>query len=92
MYERFEKGNGVEKRTFARAELEQFIYDTIVRTLGQTKGASLTNEVDLFAFGVDSLQGTRIRNTLQQSLELGDKKLGQNVVYEHPSIVKWVSR
>ncbi|KAH7098977.1 L-aminoadipate-semialdehyde dehydrogenase [Auriculariales sp. MPI-PUGE-AT-0066] len=88
VYDRFEKGNGVEKRVLARPELEQFIHETIVKTLGATKGASLTKDVDLFAFGVDSLQGTRIRNTLQQSIELGDKKLGQNVVYEYPSVVK----
>lgn len=78
MYERFEQGSGAEKRSLAGEALEQFVFETIVKTMGPVKGAQLTRDVDLFAFGVDSLQGTRIRNTLQQSLELGERKLGQN--------------
>jgi hypothetical protein len=35
---------------------------------------------------VDSLQAMKIRNVITKSLELGDKTLGQNVVYEHPSV------
>ncbi|EJD50787.1 L-aminoadipate-semialdehyde dehydrogenase [Auricularia subglabra TFB-10046 SS5] len=88
VYERFEKGSGVEKQNLTGDALENFIFDTIVRTMGHIKGSQLTKDIDLFAFGVDSLQGTRIRNTLQQSLELGDKSLGQNVVYEYPSVKK----
>ncbi|KZW00808.1 acetyl-CoA synthetase-like protein [Exidia glandulosa HHB12029] len=88
IYDRFEKGSGVEKQSLSGEALETFIFNTIVKTMGHVKGAQLTRDVDLFAFGVDSLQGTRIRNTLQQSLELGEHKLGQNIVYEYPSVTK----
>lgn len=92
IYQKFEQGSDVEKVTLALPELEQFIFDVITKTLGANKAAKLSKTVDLFAFGVDSLQGTRIRNTLQQRLELGGKSLGQNVVYEHPSVQKSASR
>lgn len=88
IYQKFEQGSDIEKVTLDLPELEQFIFDTITKTLGANKAAKLNNTVDLFAFGVDSLQGTRIRNSLQQRLELSGKTLGQNVVYEHPSVQK----
>ena len=78
VYDRFEQGNQAEKLRLAGPELEQFVFDTIAKTVGTTKASLLTRDIDLFAFGVDSLQGTRIRNTLQKSLDLGDQVLGQN--------------
>ncbi|KAL1669339.1 hypothetical protein GGF50DRAFT_123191 [Schizophyllum commune] len=88
VYDRFEQGSQAEKLRLSGPELEQFVFDTIAKTVGTTKASLLTRDIDLFAFGVDSLQGTRIRNTLQKSLDLGDQVLGQNVVYEHPTVTK----
>lgn len=78
IYTRFERGSEVDKVTLNKDDLEDFILESIQKALGPTKGRGLTKDVDLFAFGVDSLQGTRVRNTLQQRLELGDRTLGQN--------------
>lgn len=78
IYVRFERGSEEEKVTLGREKLEEFVLETIRKALGPVKGRGLTRDVDLFAFGVDSLQGTRVRNTLQQRLELGGKTLGQN--------------
>ncbi|KAL1746963.1 hypothetical protein HDZ31DRAFT_32891 [Schizophyllum fasciatum] len=88
VYERFEQGNQAEKLRLSGPELEQFVFSTIAKTVGTTKAGLLTRDIDLFAFGVDSLQGTRIRNTLQKSLDLGGQVLGQNVVYEFPTVAK----
>ncbi|KAJ3777681.1 L-aminoadipate-semialdehyde dehydrogenase [Lentinula raphanica] len=87
IYFEFEAGpSEQEKLRLSRAELEDHILQTIIRTLGSTKASKLDKQADLFAFGVDSLQGTRVRNILQKELALGDHVLGQNVVYEYPSV------
>ncbi|KAJ3966024.1 L-aminoadipate-semialdehyde dehydrogenase [Lentinula raphanica] len=87
IYAKFEAGHsGQEKLRLSRSELEGHILQTIIRTLGSTKASKLDKQADLFAFGVDSLQGTRVRNILQKELDLGDHVLGQNVVYEYPSV------
>lgn len=87
IYERFEQGNGAAKRNIiSKPELEAFLTDATVTALGEKSSTNLTPSTDLFAYGVDSLQATRVRNVIQKSLELGSATLGQNIVYEHPSI------
>ena len=66
--------------------MEAFLTETVTNALGGKTTASLTPSTDLFSYGVDSLQATRIRNVISKSLELGNTSLGQNIVYEHPSI------
>ncbi|KAK0470220.1 L-aminoadipate-semialdehyde dehydrogenase [Desarmillaria tabescens] len=89
IYARFDRTDvEVEKKTLPREELEAYIFDTIAKALGPSRSAKLDRKIDLFAFGVDSLQATRIRNSLQKELELGTHNLGQTVVYEHPSVEK----
>ncbi|KAJ7623485.1 L-aminoadipate-semialdehyde dehydrogenase [Roridomyces roridus] len=90
VYKRFEaEGDESSKlRLGSKPELEDFIMGAIAQALGPAKAANIDRTVDLFAFGVDSLQGTRIRNVLQRELWLGGSTLGQNVVYEHPSVAK----
>lgn len=88
LYSAFENGNGQAKRVIEeREEMERFLKQTITTALGSgRKGDGLDVDTDLFAYGVDSLQATRVRNVIQKSIELNDRTLGQNVVYEHPSI------
>ncbi|KAJ7493419.1 L-aminoadipate-semialdehyde dehydrogenase [Mycena galericulata] len=89
IYQRFEQeGDEGSKLRLAKPELEDFILNAIVKTLGPTRSANINRKVDLFAFGVDSLQGTRIRNICQKDLFLAGKTLGQNVVYEYPTVEK----
>ncbi|KAI0726890.1 L-aminoadipate-semialdehyde dehydrogenase [Fomitopsis betulina] len=88
IYDRFENGSDTNKLDLPQSELEDFILNAITQTLGSTKAAKLTKTSDLFAFGVDSLQATRIRNICQKELELNGRTLGQNVVYENPSVEK----
>ena len=78
IYARFDQTDvEVEKKTLPREELEVYIFVTIAKALGPSRSAKLDRKVDLFAFGVDSLQATRIRNSLQKELELGTHSLGQ---------------
>ena len=87
VYDRFERGNGAPKQSIDTApELEAFLTNLIRTAMGDKAGADLTPSTDLFSYGVDSLQATRDRNEILQQLELGEAKLGQNIVYEHPSI------
>jgi hypothetical protein len=87
IYDRFENGSGQAKREITeQAEMEAFLQDTIITALGSKRSNDLTTETDLFAYGVDSLQATRIRNVISKTVELNGRVLGQNVVYEHPSI------
>ncbi|KAK7060800.1 hypothetical protein VNI00_000533 [Paramarasmius palmivorus] len=91
IYARFEAGaNDKQKlRIGSPEELENYLLKTIAKAVGPIKAAKLTRDVDLFAFGVDSLQATRVRNSCWKELDLGGGvNLGQNVVYEHPSIKK----
>ncbi|KAJ7113690.1 L-aminoadipate-semialdehyde dehydrogenase [Mycena crocata] len=89
VYARFEQeGDEASKLRLAKPELEEFILNAIVKALGPAKAANIDRTVDLFAFGVDSLQGTRVRNVCQKELFLAGKTLGQNVVYEYPSVEK----
>jgi thioester reductase-like protein len=87
IYDRFEKGTGAPKRHITSIdEMQSFLHTTISTALSAKASSDLTMSTDLFAYGVDSLQATRVRNDIIKSLELGDITLGQNVVYEHPSI------
>lgn len=49
---------------------------------------NLEDDTDLFNFGLDSLQSSRIRNAIQREIYLGGKKLSLNVVFDHPSITQ----
>ncbi|GHJ89085.1 hypothetical protein NliqN6_5487 [Naganishia liquefaciens] len=86
VYERYESGSSQVKREItSQEEMEAYLHETIAGAI-RSKGSDLTATTDLFAYGVDSLQAMKIRNVISKSLELGNKPLGQNVVYEHPSV------
>lgn len=59
-------------------ELEHFLDDVFVHVLGPDKAKDLNRTVNLFTFGVDSLQSTQVRNICQTQLDLGGQQLGQN--------------
>lgn len=87
VYQRFESADSAEKRRIDdQDEMEGYLLELLGRTLGD-RGQGIERDTDLFAFGVDSLMATRVRNTVQKEVELA-APLGQNVVYEYPSVVK----
>lgn len=90
VYERFEGAAGSKRRVETLEEMEEVVDNAIRSTIGSGRSASLTRTTDLFSHGVDSLQATRIRNTIVKSVEMVGT-LGQNVVYEYPSVQKLAS-
>lgn len=90
VYRRYETGFGITKRRITSVdEMETFIHQAILEAWGKD-AQDLEPTTDLFAFGIDSLQATRVRNSIVKTLDLGlednSKALGQNIVYEHPSV------
>ncbi|KAG1723799.1 putative aminoadipate reductase [Suillus lakei] len=80
--------DGYGKRQLAdEAEARTAIRDIIGKTVDGPID-SLEDDTDLFGFGLDSLQSSRIRNTIQREIDLGGKKLSPNAVFEHPSIAQ----
>lgn len=90
IYTAFESSSDVEKVSPPLPELETLLHQIIADVVGPTKGALLTKDVDLFTFGVDSLQCARVRNSVMKRVEMKGGVLGQNVVYEYPSVMQCV--
>ncbi|WVQ76625.1 hypothetical protein IAR50_006298 [Cryptococcus sp. DSM 104548] len=92
IYDRFERGTGEPKQNLStKAEFQSFLTSTILATINEKKTqtgdkAELGVDTDFFSFGIDSLQATRVKNAITKTLDLGDAKIGQNIVYEYPSV------
>lgn len=93
MYARFEgHGSGrappkVQANT--QGEMEEFLAKILDKVLASTtKKGHLGLDTDLFEYGVDSLQAGTARNLIVKGVELGTNgaRLGQNIVYEYPTI------
>jgi carbohydrate kinase (thermoresistant glucokinase family) len=82
-YDLVATANG-DLKTFTIPELEAFVHDTIARSLPEAKDIDRTT--DFFSVGLDSLQSIQVRTTILKTVDIGHKKLGQNVVFDYPSI------
>lgn len=71
-------------KVFEMPELESFIRATVTKSLPQAENIDRT--ADFFSLGLDSLQSILIRTDILKTVDIGGNKLGQNVVFEHPSI------
>jgi carbohydrate kinase (thermoresistant glucokinase family) len=65
-------------------ELEAFLYDTLIKILPEAKDADRTT--DFFSMGLDSLQSIQVRTAILKTVDIGNNKLGQNVVFDYPCI------
>ncbi|KAF4963085.1 hypothetical protein FSARC_8887 [Fusarium sarcochroum] len=65
-------------------ELQTFLRGLLVETLSLKDAPA--DDVDFFTLGLDSLQAIQMRSEILKTVQLGNNKLGQNVVFEHPSI------
>ncbi|OJD30201.1 male sterility protein [Diplodia corticola] len=86
VYTRFESGEGVTKRKLDAASLQSYLADLFANRVGLA--ATLAPDTDFFAAGMDSLQSISARGHMQRELDLAGAVLGQNVVFEHPSIAQ----
>jgi hypothetical protein len=88
IYARFEAApvgdqkNG-EHRKLTGHELVQYLLDLFRTTIGIE---TLEPSTDLFEAGVDSLQAITARAHIMREVDLGGQSLGQNVVFEYPSV------
>ncbi|KAI4708608.1 putative secondary metabolism biosynthetic enzyme [Alternaria sp. Ai002NY15] len=71
-------------KTLTVPELEDFLRTVLVKQL--TQAGEVGRTADFFSLGLDSLQSIQIRTEILKNVDIGDKKLGQNVVFDHPSI------
>lgn len=90
IYEVYNSSSSTSKLSLDIDGLQAHIVAILEQTIGKDKAKIIQPETDLFNFGVDSLQSSRIRLLLMRSIDIGDHELSQNVVYEHPSISKSV--
>ncbi|MFC8270106.1 amino acid adenylation domain-containing protein [Streptomyces cinereoruber] len=60
------------------------VREEVARVLGETvSGVRETDDLDVFARGLDSLTAIELRRNLQRALEC---RLGQSAVYDHPTV------
>jgi len=70
------------------SELRQYLREKITALVPGVESADLVDSTDLFSFGIDSLQSSRLRGTILQDIQLNGNSLPQNIVFEQPSISK----
>lgn len=85
IYIQFESGDGKQKKKLDAEGLKTYLVDLFNNRVG-VEGLGL--ETDFFDAGTDSLQGIAARGHIQREIDLNGSVLGQNVVFEHPSISK----
>lgn len=68
-------------------ELKDFIRQKVLAMLRATREVeSLDDNADFFLFGVDSLQSIQLRTDILRTVDIGQAKLRQTVVFDHPSV------
>ncbi|WYZ44914.1 hypothetical protein EsH8_VIII_000230 [Colletotrichum jinshuiense] len=67
-------------------ELKEFIRQGLLQTL--SRKVELDDDTDFFSLGLDSLQAIQMRSDILRTVDVGGNKLGQTVVFDHPSINK----
>ncbi|KAK4150503.1 male sterility protein [Chaetomidium leptoderma] len=94
-YDAADAGSG-ETRVMVEPELRQFLKAALSHVTGRGSEESSGNreseevgdDTDFFVLGLDSLQALQLRSQILRSVALGGKTLGQNVVFDFPSIDK----
>lgn len=69
-------------------ELRSFLKARILEVAAIEDETSLQDDTDLFSLGVDSLQSTRLRAKLLQTIQLNGHPVPQNIVFEYPTVAK----
>ncbi|TKA82448.1 hypothetical protein B0A49_00047 [Cryomyces minteri] len=84
--ESYEEITSSEALSLSEAELRAYIRASLIPLLELKDPSALTDDTDFFSMGMDSLQTTRLRATLVRNIHVNGNKLGQNIVFEYPSI------
>lgn len=83
VYQRFESPSDKIRLALEIPELQTYLLDLLTHRVG-IKG--LVAGTDFFAAGMDSLQAITARAHIVRELDLGGTILGQNVVFDYPSV------
>ncbi|KAJ0161730.1 putative gluconokinase [Colletotrichum tanaceti] len=77
-------------RTMGVAELKVFVRDGVVQALAKRdqQPPLVDDDADFFSLGLDSLQAIQLRSDILRTVDVGGNRLGQTVVFDHPSINK----
>jgi hypothetical protein len=71
-------------RALSLPDLEQFVRTIVAKSIPEA--SDIDSNADFFSLGLDSLQSIQMRNEILKIVDIGGNRLGQNVVFEHPSI------
>lgn len=85
VYDKADASSGDLKK-LSLPELKDFIRQGLVQAL--SKRVDLDDDTDFFSLGLDSLQAIQMRSDILRTIDIGGSKLGQTVVFDHPSINK----
>lgn len=87
-YDAADAGSG-DVKTRSPSELREFLREALALVTGKKAGeGEAGDDTDFFVMGLDSLQALQLRSQILRSVDLGGKSLGQNVVFDFPSIKK----
>lgn len=68
-------------------EMKDFIRQRVLAMLRVTRDvASMEDNTDFFLLGVDSLQSIQLRSDILRTVDIGQAKLRQTVVFDYPSV------
>lgn len=79
-----ENVEGANLKQLDLSGLRSFLRDVLANTLSAKDAPE--DDVDFFTMGLDSLQAIQMRSEIAKNIDVGNHKLGQNVVFENPSI------
>jgi carbohydrate kinase (thermoresistant glucokinase family) len=65
-------------------KLEIVLRDILANILPEARDMARTD--DICSIGLDSLQSIQVRTAILKTIDIGNNKLGQNVVFDYPSI------
>ncbi|KUJ11100.1 putative NRPS-like enzyme [Mollisia scopiformis] len=68
------------------AELVEYIRTELLKILPPNSSVPLSNDIDFFSIGIDSLLAIQLRTVLSKNIDTNKTKLGSNVVFDFPSI------
>ncbi|KAK2002086.1 male sterility protein [Colletotrichum falcatum] len=88
VYDNADAGGGADLRRLGLPELRDFVRERLVRTLSKKVELVDDDDTDFFSLGLDSLQAIQMRSDILKTVDVGGNKLGQTVVFDHPSVSK----
>lgn len=72
-----------DAKVMSEDELKTFLKEVVA---GVLSGSEVEGDVDFFNLGLDSLRAIQVRSEILKAVDIGDNKLGQTVVFDHPTI------